>query len=104
MAAGERESSWLDLQRQRDERLRFEVLRMLYDATGGDPECEKNAWGFALELGIWHAELFRVIDWLSHHGYVRYCGPGPTVCITPDGIVYLRTERHRRRSIREEPL
>ena len=84
MAAGHQES-WLALQRQREERMRYEVLALLSDAVEGRLEEPFNVRPFAEHLGVWEAELFRAVEWLSRHGALRYCGAGPTVCLTAEG-------------------
>lgn len=81
--------------------MRYEVLRILYDAWKAEPErAEVQAFAFASDLGVWHAELFRVIEFLDRKGFVVYLGAGPIVRITPAGIRYLEEEAKGRRSIR----
>jgi predicted transcriptional regulator len=104
MAAAPNDDSWIELQRRREERMRFEVLAMLYQACGGEVDSERNAWGFAVDLGIWHAELFRIVEWLAAHGLIRYCGAGPIVCLTQRGVDFIERPGERRRSIRESDL
>lgn len=104
MAASPDDDSWVDLQRKREERMRFEVLAMLYRATGGQVDTERNAWGFALDLGVWHAELFRVAEWLARHELVRYCGAGPVICLTPRGAHFVENAGELRRSIRDDEI
>lgn len=87
---------------RRDERMRYEVLQMLHRAAGGDSSEIVNAWAFAVDLGVWHAEVFRVVEWLERAGLVRYHGVGPAISITPRGIEYLASERNRRRTIRDQ--
>lgn len=84
--------------------MRFEVLTMLYRASEGRVDAERNAWGFATDLGIWHAELFRIVEWLASQGLIRYCGAGPIVCLTERGIDFLERPGERRRSIRESDV
>jgi hypothetical protein len=93
--------SWLELQRKREERMRFEVLELIYASVEGRADVEKNVSDFVHLLGTWHAELFRVVEWLDRRGYIRYCGAGPTVCLTEQGIAFVASEAGRRRSIRE---
>lgn len=89
MAARHEGENWLDLQRQREERMRYEVLERLYRAADGQPGTEVNCWGFASDLGVWHAEVFRVIEFLERHGYLEYLGAGPLVRLTPAGTEYV---------------
>jgi DNA-binding IclR family transcriptional regulator len=86
---------------QREERMRYEVLLMLYRAAGGIPEEVVNAWSFSTDLGVWRAEVFRVIEWLERQGLVRYHGAGPAVSITPAGAAYLESHSNRRSTLRE---
>jgi len=101
MAAAPSDETWLDLQRRREERMRYEVLYMLYRASEGRVEKQQNAWYFALELGVWHTELFRVVEWLDRKGLLRYCGAGPVVCLTPAGVDLIERRAGQRRSIRD---
>lgn len=80
--------------------MRYQVLRMLYEATNGDPGVKCNIARFDLDLGTWRAELFRIVEWLDRTGFVRYCGAGPTVCITNKGATFMQ-EQDRRHSIRD---
>lgn len=84
--------------------MRYEVLDMLYRAAGGKVDAQRNAWGFAIDLGIWHAELFRVVEWLTSKGLVRYCGAGPLVCLTVRGAAYLERAGTQRRAIRDDEV
>lgn len=84
--------------------MRFEVLTLLYQASEGKEDAERNAWAFAVDLGIWHAELFRIVEWLASHGLMRYCGAGPIVCLTRRGVDFLERPGERRQSIRESDL
>jgi hypothetical protein len=97
----EEHDSWLELQRKREERMRFEVLELISAAVEGRADVENNVSSFVHQLGTWHAELFRVVEWLDRHGFIRYCGAGPTVCLTTQGIFFLHSEAGRRRSIRQ---
>jgi DNA-binding IclR family transcriptional regulator len=93
--------SWLELQRKREELMRYQVLRMLYEATSGIPEVKCNVAHFAFNLATWRSEVFRIVEWLERSGFIRYCGAGPTVCITDKGVASIQ-EQDRRRSIRDE--
>ena len=94
---------WEALQRRREERMRYEVLLMLYRATEGAMDRPFNVVRFTQDLGVWHAELFRVVEWLDRKGFVRYLGAGPTVSLTPRGIAYIEREAAGRRSLRDMP-
>lgn len=88
--------------REREERMRFEVLQMLHQAWREEPDrAAIQAYSFAADLGVWHAELFRVIEFLDRKGFVTYLGAGPLVRITSEGIRYMEEEAKGRRSIRD---
>ena len=80
----------------REERLRYQVLRFIYDTVGA--ECEGTVGGAqigsALALGF--EEVFRIATWLDDHGYVHHLGGGARVCLTPKGVGYVVTEGQRR--------
>lgn len=84
--------------------MRYEVLKMIFGAVGGEPDVEKNVSSFVHQLGTWHAELFRVVEWLDRAGFIRYCGAGPTVCLTTKGITFVLADAGRRTSIRDDEL
>jgi hypothetical protein len=85
----------------REERMRYEVLLMLYRAAKADTGRVVNAYTFSVDLGAWHAEVFRVIEWLERHGLVTYHGAGPAISITPAGVGYVEADFQRRRTIRD---
>lgn len=101
MAAKFDGDSWLDLQRKREERMRYEVLAMLYRAADGHVGREINCWNFATQLGVWHAEVFRVLEFLDRKGLVQYRGAGPVVCLTEEGKQYIDSGRGDRKSVRD---
>ena len=100
MSAAERRDSERDGWRRRQERMRYEVLRMLNAAAEGDPDRRIEAWGFAHDLGVWEEELQNTLVWLEQAGYLRVYHPGPAISITLAGIRYLQEGRGRRRTIR----
>lgn len=101
MAAAEHSESWEALQRRREERMRFEVLRMLYDAVGGVAGMEVSCAACARRLGVWEPEILRVIDFLKRRGFLDYAAPGPVVRLTQAAVDYIEVEAGERRSIRE---
>jgi hypothetical protein len=100
MAAAEKGDAWLERQRWREERMRFEVLALLYEACGKETDCIVRVSDFAAGLGVWREELFRTVEYLERRGYLHYHGGGPSVSITQQGIDYIESEA-RRRSIRD---
>ena len=88
---------------QREERMRYEVLGMVCRAARRDPNEAVNCAPFHDAIGVWREELFRVLEFLDHAGLLRYCGPGPKVCITPRGIDYLYREGRRRKAVPDHP-
>ena len=89
--------------RQREERMRYEVLAMICRTARRDPNEPVDLGPFTERIGAWRDELFRVIDFLSAAGLARICGEGPQVCITPRGIDYLYGEARRTKAIPDEP-
>jgi|GEM_PF-5676488 len=89
---------------QREERMRHEVLLMLYRVAEGEPEQVVNAWSFSADLGVWQAEVFRVVEWLERNGLVAYHGAGPAISITSRGVEYLNAGWNQRGTIRETGL
>ena len=82
--------------------MRYEVLLMLYRATREEGDRPLKALGFAQDLGVWQAELYRVVEWLERRGLVLYHGAGPTISLTPRGRAYIERQSGRRKSIRDE--
>lgn len=101
MAAKQDGDSWLDLQHRREERMRYEILSMLYRAARGEVDREINCWSFATQLGVWHAEVFRVLEHLDRRGLLEYRGAGPVVCLTESGRDYIEGGSGDRSSIRD---
>lgn len=81
--------------------MRYEILSMLYHAADGEVGREINCWSFATELGIWHAEVFRVLEYLDRRGYLKYRGAGPVVSLAPKGRDFMVSGSGGRRSIGE---
>lgn len=80
--------------------MRYEVLLMLYRAAQSNPSNPIQAWSWAQDLGVWHEELFRVVEFLDRAGLIEYLGAGPLVRITQLGTEFIEAERGRR-SIRD---
>jgi hypothetical protein len=100
MAAAENRDAWGDGWRRRQERMRFEVLLMLYRASAAQPAREVSAWGFAQNLGIWEEEVGYAIEWLQRAGFLQYHRPGPVLSITLAGVRYIEHDAKRRKTIR----
>jgi hypothetical protein len=83
-----------------EERLRYEVLRFVYDHAGAScmHEVTGSQIGAALQLN--YEELYRIVHFLENRGYLRYLGAGPRVCLSDDGIRYLEELAVRRRTVR----
>lgn len=100
MAVSDSDDTWIHRQAWREERLRYEVLKSLYEKSAGRPDRVVHVAGFADGLRVWREELFRGVEFLDRHGYLTYHGAGPEVSITPKGVEYLERMAARRRSIR----
>ena len=104
MAAAEnKDESWLETQRRRQERMRFEVLYMLYDAASQCVDFPVDVAGFVRRLGVWEDELVTTIEYLADGGYIRYEAHAwnVSVCLTVKGVDYIEKDRGRRRTIRD---
>lgn len=97
----------LDRRRVRKERMRYEVLDMVFRSANRCAEFEVDLRGFVQRLGVWEEELIRTLEYLDAQGYVRFsrltAGPGLTVCLTVKGANYIERDSQRRQSIRDEP-
>jgi DNA-binding IclR family transcriptional regulator len=100
MAVSGSDDSWLQRQRWREERMRYEVLAAIYRGCEGKAGCTLVVSAFAEKLGIWREELFRVLEFLDRKGFIVYHGAGPLVSITKVGIDYVERLGGRRKSIR----
>jgi hypothetical protein len=104
MAAAEnKDESWLETQRRRQERMRFEVLYMLYDAAGQCVDFPVDVAGFVKRLGVWEDELVTTVEFLAREDYLRFDAHpwNVSVCLTVKGVDYIEKDRGRRRTIRE---
>lgn len=84
-----------------EERLRFAVLRGVYELAGGDASVEVNASRFAPDFSIPLEQVFAIVEYLSREGYLAYQGAGPRVSLTPRGIEYLEDDSGRRGTLRD---
>jgi len=74
-----------DFGARRERRMR--LLRALYGRTDADVRLYEDAHEIAVELGIDHDEVPRIIAYLEERGYVVATGAtGATIRITADGI------------------
>jgi hypothetical protein len=83
-----------------EERLRYRILRAIYDRTGADCVRTMTATEIGAYLSIGYEDLYRVIHWLAEHEYLFPVGEGPRVCVTPKGIRYIEKAAGRRMTIR----
>lgn len=81
--------------------MRYEILSMLYRASEGAVDREIGCRSFATDLGVWHAEVFRVLEYLDRRKLIEYRGAGPVVCLTEKGRDYIELMAGDRRSIRD---
>jgi hypothetical protein len=100
MAAAEKRNESYESWRRRQERMRYEVLLMLYKASEAQPEREVKAWTFAYNLGVWEEEMGHAIEWLERAGYLRCHRSSLEISITLKGIRYIEEGAVRRRTIR----
>lgn len=97
-----REDGRDELQMRREERMRYEVLFMLYEAADRCVDYPVEVGGFLRKVGIWQDELDRVLRYLGDREYLQLTDGLPrSVCLTVRGINYIERDCSRRRSIRE---
>lgn len=82
-----------------EERLRYRVLRTIFDRAGADCTQQITLTEVGTELGIGYEELFRAATVLQEHDYIFHV-EGGTVCITPKGIRYISSAAGRRMTVR----
>ncbi len=85
-----------------EERLRYRVLRAVYEHAGGAYGRIVSGLLLEAELPVTNEELLRVVSFLDDHGYVVSASDAFRICITPEGIRYIESLAGRRRSIRTE--
>ncbi|CAN5778398.1 hypothetical protein BH23GEM6_BH23GEM6_26390 [soil metagenome] len=83
-----------------EERLRYKILRAVYEHAGSDTGRSTTATEIGTELSMGYEELFRTFSFLVDHGYLLCIGEGPRVCITPAGISYIEKAAGRRMTLR----
>ena len=102
-AADNRDDHWLELQQRRVERMRFEVLYMLYDAASHCVDLPVDVGGFVKSLGVWEDQLSTVLQYLHEQEYINYerVSDSVNVCLTIKGVDYIEKDRGRRSTIRD---
>lgn len=88
------------IQQWSEERLRYQVLRAIYERAGADCTRSITATEIGARLEIDYENLFRVLGFLEEHQYLLRVGPEPLVCITLKGIRYIEKAAGRRQSLR----
>lgn len=86
---------------ERRERLRYEILKGVYERGWPDTGGPVRALDIGLMMGMSREELFRVVLDLTHRSYLSFCAAGPQVRITERGVAFLEKGAGRRRSIRD---
>ena len=83
-----------------EERLRYRILREIYESTGANCVRTMTACEIGTNLSIAYEDLYRVVNYLAEHEFLFAVGEGPRVCITPRGIRYIEKAAGRRSTIR----
>jgi Mn-dependent DtxR family transcriptional regulator len=91
-----------DEERERRERQRYQVLEWVYSHAVSDGDRSVQGQTMAEELDFSFEEVYRNLEYLASHGYLRYADVGPQVCLTREGVEYLQRRAWRRRSICDE--
>ena len=84
----------------REERLRYQVLRFVYDHVGADCAAILMSAEIQGALALSGDEVQRVLQWLQQRGYVRCAGLRPGISLTTQAIEYLENAARRRQSLR----
>jgi hypothetical protein len=89
-----------DPQEERQERRRYMLLESACRLAG--ESCQTSVSGLAAGMGagMEREETFRLVQYLAHHGYLRYMGAGPRICLTQLGLDYVRWGSKGRRTVR----
>lgn len=91
-----------DSRREERERIRFQVLKGLYELGWPQREQPVRAVEVGSKLGISREALFRAVLELTHRHFLRFCAAGPKVRVTEEGAAYIEQGAGRRKSIRDE--
>jgi DNA-binding MarR family transcriptional regulator len=83
-----------------EERLRYEVLRFIYEHAGASCQHEVTGTQIGAALQLTYEDLYRIVHFLDSRGYLHYMGAGPRVCLSEEGRRYLEELARQRRSIR----
>lgn len=84
----------------REERLRYQILRSVYDQTGGDCAHTVSATQLLRAQPVRYEDLFQAVHFLAERGYLFLMGEGLLVCVTPKGVRYIERSAGRRQSLR----
>lgn len=87
--------------RQREERLRYEVLRCVYQRAGLGCDLEVDGAHVAMALGLRLGEVDRIAYYLARRGHLASAEGGSRMRITESGVRYVEEVARRRRSVRD---
>jgi hypothetical protein len=90
-----------DAAQEQRERVRFDILRSVYERCWSEGNAPVRALDIGLAMGLSREEIFRTVLDLTQRSYLSFCAAGPQVCITEKGMTYMQKGAGRRRSIRE---
>lgn len=90
-----------DPQQEERERVRFDILRGVYERSWTEGAPPVRALDIGLAMGLSREEIFRTVLDLTQRSYLSFCSAGPQVSITEKGAAYLENIAGRRRSIRD---
>jgi hypothetical protein len=82
-----------------EERLRYRVLRSVYDHAGGDCTSCVTPAEVGCDLSVTYEDLYRATALLVEHGFL-FRMASDSLCITPRGIRYIERAAGRRLSLR----
>ena len=90
-----------DALQERREQVRYQILKGVYERGWTARDRPVPALDIGLTMGLSREELFRTVLDLTHRSFLKFCGAGPQVCITDEGVSYIEAGARRRRSVRD---
>lgn len=90
-----------DLKQEERERLRFDILKNVYERHWSQGETPVRTLDIGLAMGLSREELLETVQELTQRSYLSFSSPGPQVSITEKGVAYMEGGAGQRRSIRD---
>lgn len=71
-----------------EERLRYQVLRFIYDHVGRNCDTAVTGGRIGVSLALRSSDVDRIVAWLDEHGYVHQRGSSADIRLTRKAIEY----------------